>query len=88
MDGAAKFQAAALALRATYPWAIIPIRNDGEGHKKAACKWKKFQTQRPSADETKRLFSRRGLTGLGVMLGEVSDGLWGRDFDVLDSYHR
>lgn len=88
MDGRAIFEAAALALRATYPWSIIPIRNDELGHKRAACKWEQYQTRRPSADEIKHLFCRRDLTGLAVILGAVSGGMYGRDFDVLESYHR
>lgn len=88
MDGAAKFAAAALALRATYPWSIIPIRNDSQGHKKAACPWKEYRTRRPSIDETKRLFSMGGLTGLAAVLGAASASLYGRDFDVLEAYHR
>jgi hypothetical protein len=88
MGGRAKFEAAALALRATYPWSIVPIRNDGQGRKKAACKWEQYQTRRPSSEEIRHLFRRGDLTGLAVILGAVSGGLYGRDFDVMESYHR
>ena len=88
MDRRAKFEAAALALRATYDWSIIPIRNDGQGRKRAACKWEQYQRRRASAEEIKRLFSRRGITGLAVILGQVSHGLYGRDFDELEAYRR
>jgi hypothetical protein len=88
MDRGARFKAAALALSATYPWSIIPIRSDEQGHKRAACKWEQYQRRRPSADEIKKVFSRRDPTGLAVILGAVSGGLYGRDFDVLGAFHR
>ncbi len=88
MGGRSNFEAAALALFATYDWSMIPIRNDHQGHKRAACKWEQYQGRRASAEEIKRLFSRRRITGLAVVLGGVSHGLYGRDFDVLEAYRR
>jgi hypothetical protein len=63
-------------------WSIIPVVG-----KEAAGLWKPFQT-RPADDNTlRRLFARRGITGLAVVLGRVSAGLAVRDFDDAGAYH-
>ncbi len=79
---------AALRYASEYGWSIIPIKNDGEGHKKAAYRWKGYQKKAPTPEKIKQLFSRRGLTGLGVVLGCASGGLWARDFDLVEAYEQ
>lgn len=70
-------------------WSIIPIRYDrNTGKKPAACKWEEYQRRRPTPDELMRMFRLRGLTGLAVVLGPVSTGLYVRDFDVPEGYHQ
>jgi Bifunctional DNA primase/polymerase, N-terminal len=63
-------------------WSIIPVKG-----KKPAGLWKPFQS-RPADEQTiRRLFRRKGVTGLAVVLGRVSGGLAVRDFDDANSYH-
>src|SRR5262249_31972647 len=62
-------------------WCIIPVRG-----KKAAGKWKRFQSRRPTESELGELFRLPGITGLAVLLGPASGGLCCRDFDSLPSY--
>ncbi len=64
-------------------WCVIPTKG-----KKPACQWKQFQNDRPSQDELRELFRRAGVTGLAVILGDVSGGLACRDFDDLGSYEK
>lgn len=65
-------------------WCIIPIRHRGRG-KEAACRWTRYQRERP-ADRTLRRWFEVQLDGLAVVFGDVSGGLVCRDFDRLDSY--
>jgi len=65
-----------------YGWAIIPVKE-----KVSACAWKKYQLNRPGEKQHYALFSMKGVTGLAVLTGQVSDGLCVRDFDTVDSYH-
>jgi len=74
--------------RAGGGWAVIPVRNDAKGHKRAACKWERFQNNRPTPEELARLFHQHGLTGLAVILGPISGDLYARDFDVPEAYQR
>jgi hypothetical protein len=68
-------------------WSIIPVRNNpATGRKLAACKWTTYQTRRPTNAELRRLFSKGGLTGLAGIAGEVSGGLFFRDWDVPAAY--
>ena len=62
-------------------WSIIPTLG-----KKSVGLWKPFQT-RPAAEKTlRRLFAKRGVTGLAVITGKVSCGLAVRDFDQAGAY--
>jgi hypothetical protein len=65
---------------------VIPIRNDRDGHKRAACKWEQCQKRAPRAEDLNRMFRGRGITGVAVVLGPVSGNLYGRDFDDKESY--
>jgi len=62
-------------------WSIIPVIG-----KRAAGLWKPFQTRRADEGTLCRLFSRKGITGLAVVLGRVSGGLAVRDFDKTNAY--
>jgi hypothetical protein len=63
-------------------WSIIPVIG-----KKPAGLWKPFQ-KRPADEKTlRRLFARKGITGLAVVLGRVSGGLAVRDFDDASAFH-
>jgi hypothetical protein len=64
-------------------WSIIPVIG-----KKPAGLWKPFQTRPADPSTLRRLFARDGITGLAVVLGQVSGGLACRDFDQADGYHR
>jgi len=56
--------------------------------KRAVGRWKQFQ-DRPADERTlRRMFARKGITGLAVILGSVSGGLACRDYDDGDAYHR
>ena len=64
-------------------WSIIPTIG-----KRSAHHWKQFQTTPADEPTLRRLFSRKGITGLAVILGRASGGLACRDFDDADAYHR
>jgi len=64
-------------------WCIIPTKG-----KKAAGPWKKYQTARPDEAELQKLFDRKGITGMAVVLGSASGGLVCRDFDDLEKYQQ
>lgn len=64
-------------------WSIIPVAG-----KRALGKWKHLQQRRPTVDELRAMFSRSGVTGLAVILGQVSGGLCVRDFDDVASYKK
>lgn len=62
-------------------WSIIPTKG-----KKAACPWKQYQ-KRPADERTlRRLFLRKDITGLAVILGSASGGLACRDYDTVNAY--
>ena len=64
-------------------WCVIPMNG-----KKAACKWKQYQTQRPDLGQVQEWFSNGQYKAIGVVLGEVSGWLGCRDFDVAEAYDR
>lgn len=74
-------------------WSVIPVRG-----KKAACKWKPFQSRRPSLREIEDRLAIPGVTGLAVITGWISGWrasrgrpafkLGIRDFDIADAYYR
>src|SRR4051794_22337659 len=64
-------------------WSVVPVRG-----KKPACRWERYQADPPRPRQLQGLFSLPNLTGLGVVLGRVSNGLRVRDFDREDSYRR
>lgn len=57
-------------------WSIIPVIG-----KRAAVHWRRFQTRCPTERELRSMFAQPGITGLAVILGQVSGGLACRDFD-------
>lgn len=70
-------------------WAVFPIRHGAteREHKRPAVRaWKPFQVTPPTPEQLRRMFSRRGLHGLAVVLGDVSGGLVCRDFDAPGLY--
>src|SRR5689334_16601318 len=64
-------------------WRIIPTRE-----KKAAVKWKQYQTNAPDAKTVKNWFRRGGIDGVAVLMGSASGGLACRDYDTDDAYQR
>src|SRR5260221_14563700 len=62
-------------------WSIIPTRG-----KKAAGKWKQFQSAAPDEAMLRKLFAARQVDGLAVLLGSASGGLVARHFDSLSGY--
>ena len=64
-------------------WSIIPTIG-----KRAAGRWKPFQEQPADEPTLRRMFARKGINGLAVILGIASGGLACRDFDAADAYHR
>ena len=66
-------------------WSIVSAI---PGEKRPNKKWTQYQKYRPSETEIRAMFSRKNLTGLGVILGSVSGNLYARDFDAPESYHR
>jgi hypothetical protein len=72
-------------LRFAYGWNCLPLRNRGL-QKAPACGWKRYQTVRPTDEETAQKFSAPALTGLAVVTGAISDSLAVFDFDTVDGY--
>jgi hypothetical protein len=72
-------------LRSAYGWNCLPLRNRGL-QKAPACGWKRYQTVRPSDEETAQKFSAPALTGLAVVTGAISDSLAVFDFDTEAGY--
>ncbi len=64
-------------------WCVIPMNG-----KKAACKWKQYQTQRPDLGQVQQWFSKGQYKAIGVVLGKVSGCLACRDFDKAEAYYR
>jgi hypothetical protein len=63
-------------------WSIIPVAG-----KKPVGLWTPFQSRPPDERTLRRLFAKKGVTGLAVITGAVSGGLAVRDFDQADAYH-
>jgi hypothetical protein len=63
-------------------WSIIPVAG-----KKPVGLWTPFQTRPADTKTLSRLFARKGITGLAVVLGSASGGLAVRDFDDSAAYH-
>jgi Bifunctional DNA primase/polymerase, N-terminal len=53
-----------------------------------ACRWKHFQSRRPSDREIDRLFRLPGVDGIAAVTGAASGGFAVRDFDRADAYHQ
>jgi hypothetical protein len=64
-------------------WCVLPVKG-----RQPTCRWKRCQAKRPDRRTLDRWFQQNGLTGLGVLAGEVSGGLVCRDFDKPGSYER
>lgn len=64
-------------------WCTVPMKG-----KKAACKWRQYQNQRPDLVRVQQWFSNGQYKGIGVVLGEVSGYLACRDFDDPEAYKR
>jgi hypothetical protein len=62
-------------------WSVIPCHG-----KRAAVPWQVFQDRRPTEAELRAGFRLPSVDAVAVVLGEVSDWLVCRDFDVADSY--
>jgi hypothetical protein len=63
-------------------WSIIPTI-----HKVAAGTWKAFQERPANEAILRQMFGRGRVTGLAVVLGNVSGGLACRDYDDDDAYY-
>jgi hypothetical protein len=67
-------------------WSVMPI---GSKKKPTVRAWKSLQTLRTEPDDVPGWFKRqKGLAGVGIILGEVSGGLFVRDFDDAGAYER
>src|SRR5262245_58891198 len=67
-------------------WSVIPMRM---ADKKPYCRWKPYQTARPTIHDLDRWFERRHADlGIAVIFGAISGGLASRDFDDMESYTR
>jgi hypothetical protein len=64
-------------------WSIISVKG-----KVAACLWKPFQSRPADEPTLRRMFGRKGISGLAVILGSASGGLACRDFDDDAAYRR
>jgi len=69
-------------------WSVIPIKHKSPKGKEPACRWSRYQSERPTQATLGRWFSNGKLDGLAVILGPVSGNLVCRDFDELDAYDR
>ena len=67
-----------------FGWAIVPV----VGKSPECTKWRRYQKVNPSPRQRGGLFSIKAVTGLAVVLGEVSGGLRVRDFDQESAYKR
>jgi hypothetical protein len=79
---AGEFLGAALPYAAR-GWSIIPVIG-----KRPAGLWKPFQEHPADEPTLRRLFARKGITGVAVVLGKASGGLACRDFDRAVAYHQ
>ncbi|HMF15749.1 MAG TPA: bifunctional DNA primase/polymerase [Gemmataceae bacterium] len=64
-------------------WSIIATIG-----KKSASFWEPFQTKPADEKTLRRLFGKKGITGLAVIMGKVSGGLACLDFDDPVGYHK
>lgn len=64
-------------------WCLIPMLPTG---KQPAVRWKRYQTQRPSASSLASWFGGADAYGMAVVFGDISGNLGSRDFDDLPSY--
>jgi hypothetical protein len=65
-----------------YGWTCIAVRG-----KVPTQAYRRFLTNRPSWQQVSGTFGARGVTGVAVVCGAVSDGLRVRDYDNPDAYH-
>jgi len=65
-------------------WNPIPIGRS----KRPLVRWKRLQTERVTMAELRTWFARGGVTGVGLICGEISGGLCVRDFDDPAEYER
>jgi putative DNA primase/helicase len=63
---------------------VVPVA--GDGTKRPAVGWKKWQHKRPDSAVIRSWFKNGQFTGLGFVLGEVSGGLECLDFDSGDAW--
>ena len=61
---------------------IIPIKSDGS--KAPACRWKKYQSEKPSQEDLRKWFSQK--RGMAAITGRVSGNLEVIDFDDNDAF--
>ncbi len=80
-SGVAGLLSTALDYADRYGWSVIPVTK-----KKAVGQWKKYQADRPTVADLRKMFSRRSVTGLALISGGVSDRLRIRDYDVQSAY--
>ena len=64
-------------------WSVIPVNGKKPAH---GLKWKPFSQRKPTEGELSSWFSGNGVTGLAVVLGQVSGDLGCRDFDAPGAY--
>ncbi len=64
-------------------WSVIPLVYKGK--EAGRFRWKRFQTERISEAELRMLLPKK-LYNLGIVLGDVSNGLVVRDFDIHEAY--
>ena len=64
-------------------WSIIPTAG-----KQPTGSWKTFQTSPPDEPTLRRMFARKGITGLAIIMGSASGGLACRDYDDAGAYRR
>jgi len=65
-------------------WSIIPVG----AAKKAAVKWRQWQTTRADRGQLEKWFAPRRYDGLALVCGPVSAGLVVRDFDDANGYEK
>jgi Bifunctional DNA primase/polymerase, N-terminal len=64
-------------------WSIMPTISKVSAHH-----WKEFQARQADEPMLRRMFARKDITGLAVILGSASGGLACRDFDDAGAYHQ
>jgi hypothetical protein len=64
---------------------VIPVNHKT---KKAACRWARFQNERPSESQVRQWFGADNRTAIAVIAGDVSGGFVCRDFDGMDVYEQ